>query len=163
MGTTFVTLRIERSDADPGFWMNDGMLEIWLRLLSLHLPEPGDHGDSSATIEIRNRWLFASRGYCMGCVPHDMGFACSTEEGRNVVRSAIRSLLADLERSTQPLDPHTLNLFGFEDPYFSKPIDRTWLIDIGHVFLDLMDGKIDSFASSSEIMPGTTPYLRKNV
>jgi hypothetical protein len=30
MGTTFVTLSREVSGKEPGFWMRDGMLELWL-------------------------------------------------------------------------------------------------------------------------------------
>jgi len=52
MGTTFVTLSREVSETTPGFWMRDGMLELWLRLLSLHLPEPTNKGEFGATIVI---------------------------------------------------------------------------------------------------------------
>lgn len=67
MGTTFVTL-----DPSPGFWMSDSMLELWLRLLALHLPEPTDEEAEAATLPIRNQWLLASRGYFTGHVPHDL-------------------------------------------------------------------------------------------
>jgi hypothetical protein len=39
MGTTFVTLSHETSGKEPGIWMRDGILELWLRLLALHLPD----------------------------------------------------------------------------------------------------------------------------
>src|SRR5262249_50741042 len=45
MGTTFVTLSHESSGKERGFWMRDEMLEVWLRLLALHLPEPTDSGE----------------------------------------------------------------------------------------------------------------------
>jgi hypothetical protein len=47
MGTTFVTLSHDSSTGDPGFWMRDGMLELWLRLLSLHLPGPTNAGGNA--------------------------------------------------------------------------------------------------------------------
>src|SRR5689334_18414519 len=100
MGTSFVTLSREVSGNEPGFWMRDGMLELWLRLLALHLPEPTDSGEHQATIEIRNRWLLASRGHFIGCVPHSMEDACATQEGRTVVRMAINSLLAALREAS---------------------------------------------------------------
>jgi hypothetical protein len=93
MGTTFVTLTRGASGKEPGFWMRDSMLDLWLRLLALHLPEPTDSGEHQATLDIRNRWLLASRGYFIGCVPHDMEDACATKAGRDVVRIAIDSLL----------------------------------------------------------------------
>lgn len=79
MGTTFVTMTRNASGKAQGFWMNDGMLELWLRLLALHLPEPTNDGEYSATVEIRNNWLLASRGYFVGCVPHSMEDACATQ------------------------------------------------------------------------------------
>jgi hypothetical protein len=99
MGTTFVTLSHETSGKKPGFWMRDEMLELWLRLLALHLPEPTDSGEHQGTLEIRNQWLLASRGYFVGCVPHGMEDAYVTQEGRTVVRTAIDSLLAALQHN----------------------------------------------------------------
>jgi hypothetical protein len=160
MGTTFVTLSRETSGKEPGFWMRDGMLELWLRLLALHLPEPTDSGEHQATLKIRNQWLLASRGYFTGCVPHGMDDACATPAGRAVVRMAIDSLLAALQQTKTPLAADTLNLLGIEGGQFTAPIERKWLEDIGHAFLDLLDGKIRCGPSSTEVMPGSKPYKR---
>lgn len=157
MGTTFVTLSRQAPGKDLGFWMRDGMLEIWLRLLALHLPEPADSGEHQATLSIRNQWLFASRGYCIGCVPHNMEAACATSEGRAVVRSAIDSLLAALQTGSTPLDAGTVNLLGMEGTQVA-PIERRWLQEIGQAFIDLLDGKITGTSSSAEVMPGSIPY-----
>src|SRR5262245_61826020 len=110
MGSTFVTLSrgAYAPGKQPGFWMRDGTLELWLRLLALHLPEPTDSGQHRATLAVRNQWLLASRGYFTGCVPHGMEDACATEEGRFVVRKAIDSLLAALKKAETPLDADTL-------------------------------------------------------
>ena len=159
MGTTFVTLTCGVSGKEPGFWMNDGMLELWLRLLALHLPEPTNDGEHRATIEIRNKWLLASRGYFVGCVPHDMEEACATQEGRAVIRIAIDSLLAALRQTTTPLHADTLNLLAIEGQ-FTAPLERKWLEEIGHAFLDLLDGKISCVSASTEVMPGSKPYKR---
>jgi hypothetical protein len=160
MGTTFVTLSHEASGNERGFWMRDGMLEVWLRLLALHLPEPTDSGEHQATLEIRNQWLLASRGYFIGCVPHGMEDACATPAGRAVVRVAIDSLLAELQQAATPLDSDTLNLLGNEGTRFAA-IERKWLQDVGHAFLDLLDDKILCGPTSTEIMPGTKPYERR--
>lgn len=157
VGTSFVTLTEGCTGKEPGFWMRDEMLELWLRLLSLHLPEPNDYGEHVATTEIRNRWLLASRGYFGGCVPHDMESACSTSEGRQVVRLAIDSLLTALNRSDASLDGRTLDLLGIEGIQFND-IGRDCLNDIARAFLDLLDDKIKSTAASTEIMPGSKPY-----
>lgn len=157
MGTTFVTLSREDSEKETGFWMRDQMLEIWLRLLALHLPEPTDSGEHRATLEIRNRWLLASRGYFGGCVPHRMEDACATPEGRAVIRDAIDSLLAALQKGTAPLDAGTLDLLGIEGIPFAS-VERRWMQEIGQAFIDLLDGRIIATAASTDVMPGSKPY-----
>ncbi|MCA9617381.1 MAG: hypothetical protein KC731_00070 [Myxococcales bacterium] len=159
MGTTFVSLSRKPSAEDPGFWMRDSMLEVWLRLLALHLPEPTDAGEYTHTPRIRGQWLLASLGHFMGWVPHGMEDACATEDGKATVRLAITSLLHALGQSEAPVDANTLNLLGI-DRQFTTPIERRWLRDIGHAFLDLLDNKIAQVASSTEVMPGSKPYVR---
>jgi hypothetical protein len=154
MGTTFVTLSREPSGDEPGFWMRDELLELWLRLLALHLPDPTDAGEHKATPGIRDRWLLASRGYFTGCVPHGMGDACATDAGRSVVRSAIESLLTALRQAETPLDADTLNLLGI-DGRFIAPVERTRIHDIAQAFLDLLDGKVGGGPSSTRAMPGS--------
>lgn len=161
MGTSFVTITDGTAGNEPGFWMRDEMLELWLRLLALHLPEPTNSGDHSATPEIRNRWLLASRGYFNGHVPHGMEFACATPERMNLVRIAIKSLMANIEKSDSKLDANTLNLLGNEGCKYSN-LDRDRLLDIGIAFVDLLDGRIVNTAHSTEIMPGSIPYVRTN-
>ncbi len=141
--------------------MRDSMLELWLRLLALHLPEPNDYGEHESTTEIRNRWLLASRGYFTGFVPHSMEFACSTPENRAVVELSIKSLMSALENSSSVLNADVLNLLGNEGCEFNE-VDRDRLLDIGYAFIDLMNGQIDATAHSTEIMPGSNPYPRPN-
>ena len=157
MGSTFVTLRTGPPNENLGFWMRDDMLELWLRLLALHLPEPTCSGEHQATYGIRNQWLLASKGYFLGCVPDGMEEACSTPEGRAVVRTAVDSLLAALKRRSTPLDPATLNLLGF-DYAWGEPVDRWRLIDVGHAFIDLLEGRITGTAASTKVFPGLKPY-----
>jgi len=159
MGTTFVTITEGTTGEEPGFWMRDAMLELWLRLLSLHLPVPTDDGENAATTEIRNRWLFASRGYFNGCVPHDMEFACSTPQGRAVVRKAIDSLLTALKSQDAPLDAATINLLGIDGGEYCS-MARAPLKDIADAFIDLLDGKVKCTARSTAVMPGSKPYTR---
>ena len=159
MGTTFVTITEGTTGNEPGFWMTDGMLTLWLRLLALHLPEPNNLGEHAATPEIRNRWLLASAVYFGGCVPHEMEFAAATPERQSVVRKAIDSLLAVLDQSDTPLNADTVNLLGIEGRGFFD-IDRAHLKDIGCAFLDLLDGHVESTARTTEVMPGSKPYRR---
>jgi hypothetical protein len=154
MGTTFVTLSRDTSEPAVGFWMTDAMLELWLRLLALHLPEPEDDGKQQAAVAIRNQWLLASRGYFAGCVPHGMEDACATPEGREIVRLAIDSLLAALRRAPVTLDATTLNLLGMEGEW-TAPVARARLQDVGRAFLDLLDGRITRTTLSADVIAGS--------
>lgn len=159
MGTTFVTLTHGATGSERGFWMRDELLELWLRLLALHLPEPTDSGEHRASIEIRSRWLLASRGGFTGCIPHCLEDACATPEGREVVRLAIDSLLLALGRAPATLDAGVLGLLGIEG-YRAEALDRQMLQDIGAAFADLIGGKVAGTASSTAVMPGSKPYQR---
>ena len=157
MGTTFVHLTYSAQGDEPGFWMRDALLEVWLRLLALHLPEPTSDGANIETLEIRNRWLLASRGYFNGCVPHDMVFACSTPQGRSVVRAAIDSLVKALNASDAPLEAQTLNLLGNDD-LPGLPVQRDQLREIAQAFIDLLEGRITTTAASKQSMPGARAW-----
>jgi hypothetical protein len=146
VGTTFVGIR------DRGFWMSDSVLELWLRFLALHVEDPVESG--SLATRIRDQWLLASRGYFTGCVPEGLEEAVSTPEGEALVRAAIHSLLEALKAAPSHLSKDVLNLMGFGGGAF--PIDiETWrLVDVGHAYLDLLDGKITAGPSNPSFMPG---------
>jgi len=146
MGTTFVT-----ADGERGFWMRDGLLELFLRLLALHLEEPREPG--AATV-IRDAWLLASRGWFTGCVPHGLEDAVRTDEGRALVRGAIGSLRAALASAPPALDAAVLNLLGMEGRW-EAPIETERLVEISQAFVDLLDGKIDQTARDTRFMPGS--------
>jgi len=161
VGTSFVTLANGDEECDVGFWIQDAMLELWLRLLSLHLPEPNTNGENQATLAIRNQWLLASRGYFLGCIPHGLEEACATHEGRNVIRIAIDSLMSQLCQAPAALDANVLNLLGIEGRY-SEPLEKRCLEDIGYAFIDLLEGRVVQTAASVEIIPGSIPYKRQS-
>ena len=98
MGTTFVGL----GDPRRGFWMNDSLLELWLRFLALHVEDPVESG--SLATRVRDQWLLASRGFCTGCVPEGLEEAVSTPEGDALVREAIHSLLGALQAAPSRLN-----------------------------------------------------------
>jgi hypothetical protein len=150
MGTTFVSVT-SGSDA-PGFWMRDAVLELWLRFLALHVEDSTASGSLEATI--RDQWLLASRGYFNGCVPHNMQQAVSTEAGTQIVRKAVASLLEHLSKGPTHIAAETLNLMGFSGSPFQHDVEAWRLTEVGHAFLDLLDGKITVGARSKEFMPG---------
>ncbi|TWT36854.1 hypothetical protein KOR34_17990 [Posidoniimonas corsicana] len=151
MGTTFVTI-----DQSSGFWMQDSVLELWLRLLALNVEESPD--DESIGRRIRDQWLLASKGFFGGHVPHGLESFASTEDGRWVIRVAIESLMSRLRDAPRELNGPTLDLLGVDGASFVDPIETRRLVEVGNAFLQLMDGKITSDASSTEFMPGSSRH-----
>ena len=147
MGSTFVSI------ADKGFWMRDGILELWLRLLALHIEEPTDEG--SPARKLRDGWMLASRGYFNGCIPVDLDEAVSTPDGRAIVVAAIESLMRAVKKAPAKLDHHTLNLLGIEGGEFTGDLEAERLIEIGEAFLALIAGEIHDDATSTAFMPGS--------
>ncbi len=145
MGSSFVGLN------GKGFWMRDGILELWLRLLSLHIEDSSDH--NSPNTSIRNQWLLASRGFFSGCVPTEMESAVSTEEGKAVVIKAINSLLEGLKDAPDLLSKDFLNLLGFQSPW-TMDIETARMAEVCQAFLDLIDGKITMEARDMSFKPG---------
>jgi hypothetical protein len=147
MGTTFV------STDGGGFWMSDSILEIWLRLLALHIEEPVESG--GAATKIRDQWLLASRGYFNGCIPHGLEEAVVTEEGTALVRAAVQALLKALKAAPSHLSKDVFNVMGFTSTTFTIDIETRRLLEVGHAFLDLLDGKIKAGPDDATFMPGS--------
>lgn len=146
MGTTFVGI------GDRGFWMRDSMLELWLRLLALHVEDPVESG--TVATKIRDQWLLASRGFFNGCVPDGLEEAVSTPEGEVLVRAAIHSLLEALRAAPGRLNKDVLNLMGFIGGTFTADVETRRLVEVGHAYLDLLDGKITTGPGDTSFMPG---------
>jgi hypothetical protein len=147
MGSTYITFKNPALDQNlgGGFWMRDGLLEVWLRLLSLHVEVPVINGavirESLAT-SIRDQWLLASGGHFIGCIPHGLEEAASTPEGKAIIRTAVLSLLEALSKTGDWIAKDTLNLMGIEGE-FEADLKISDFIGIGRTFLDLLDGKFD--------------------
>lgn len=145
MGSTFVHIHAK------GFWMRDGALELWLRLLALHIQEPGER--DMRTREIRDGWLLASRGYFGGHVPVALDEAVHDADGRRIVVVAVHALMDALKSGPKKLDRGTLNVLGIKGEYCAD-YDTSALLEVGQAFLDLIDGKIQSSAADTSFMPG---------
>ena len=147
MGTSFVSI------GERGFWMRDSVLELWLRLLALHVQDPVESG--TVATKIRDQWLLASRGFFNGCVPDGLEEAVSTAEGASLVRAAIQSLLQALEAAPTYLSKDVFNLMGFSEGTFTRDIETRRLVEVGQAFLDLLDGKITAGPGDTTFMPGS--------
>jgi hypothetical protein len=148
MGTSFVTI-----DNEHGFWMRDSVLQLWLRLLALHVEDPMDEDDVAS--KIRDQWLLASRHPFTGCVPHGLEEAIGMPHGATIVRSAVTSLLQALENGPGTLKSDLLNLLGFAGGAWTRDVEAARLIEVGKAFLDLLDGRIVWTARETSFMPGS--------
>jgi len=150
MGTSFVNI------GDKGFWINDSLLELWLRLLSLHIEDPNDldsTDEQSLKTEIRSNWLLQSRGYFTGCVSVDLDNYIKSSEGIKIIKDAISSLMEALSRSPDMLSGELINLLGIDGSY--RHDIETWrLMEVGYAFIDLIDGKLHNKSNNSDFMPG---------
>jgi len=150
MGTSFV------NTGDNGFWINDSLLELWLRLLSLHIEEPGDQDPADEKLlktEIRNNWLLQSRGYFTGSVSVELDNYIKSSTGIKIVKDAISSLMEALSQSPDKLSKGVINLLGIDGSY-QHDIETWRLVEVGRAFIDLIDGKIHSKSNNSDFMPG---------
>jgi hypothetical protein len=150
MGTSFVSIN------DKGFWMQDSILELWLRLLALHVEESPE--EEFIGRKIRDTWLLASGLHFTGCVPDRLEEAVSTDDGREIVIRAINSLIDALQKGPEMLDRGMLNLLGMEGIFTSDFLSRR-LIEVGNAFLALIAGEIQADACSTEFMPGTNVMI----
>jgi hypothetical protein len=146
MSTSFVSI------GGNGFWMNDSILELFLRLVSLHIEDPKEA--ASAAHKIRDGWLFASRGYCTGFCPVDLEEHTNTSEGKTIVLAAIESLLKALKDGPTTLDKDVLNILGMSGE-FTQNFESARLIDVGESFAALIHGHSFGGPGSGSPMPGS--------
>ena len=145
MGTTFVSI------GEHGFWMHDGILELWLRLMALHVEAPVE--PEAAAARIRDQWLLASSGIFTGCVPHGLEEAVSTNDGLAVVRQAVNSLMQVVAMAPERLNKDVLNVLGLSGT-FTQDVETQRLVEIGQAFIDLLGGEITTRASDTSFIPG---------
>jgi hypothetical protein len=164
MSTSFVTLgrtisgTLAGQGDQVGFWINDADLELLLRLLALHIPDPASSRTAAAederiALSIRDGWLLASRGWFLGCVPHGLEDAADTDAGMAVVRTALTALLAALTHMPDGMPGGVGTLLGIEGIYTEDiPIWR--LRACAKALQDLLDGRIATTSRDSVVIPG---------
>jgi hypothetical protein len=153
MGTTFVGI------SDRGFWVENSLLELWLRFLALHIEDP--HKSGSLVTEIRDRLLTASCGYLIDHAPTALEEAVSTPAGEELIRSAISSMTCS--PAPDRLSSGVLNFMWFAGGNLTKDIDTWRLMEIGQAYLDLLDGKIETGWNDQSFMPGCRMSLTRSI
>jgi len=151
MGSSFVTI-----DGEHGFWMGDGELSLFLRLLALHIPEPNDNDSPAkhATVKrIRDQWLLASKIDFVGCVPDGLDDAFKNDDGRAAIVAATDSLMSALQGVADRIDKDALNLLGMEGGPWHHDFPTSSLIKTADAFRDLYAGRVVTTASDSIFVP----------
>ena len=97
--------------ADCGFWISDSLLELWLRLLALHIEDPVEP-DRWRRYDSRSMVAGVSGLLSTGCVPAGLEDAVATPQGEALVRAAIDSLLGALVSGPARLSKDVFNLTG---------------------------------------------------
>jgi len=144
MSSTYVTV-----SGREGFWARDGLLEIWLRLAALHLPDPGPELGETNSAEVRRlreQWLLASRGWWTGMVPHDFEALQDNAVAMELAKAAARSLDRALHDATPAALPAAaLNLLGWGSGVsYAEDLEVWRLVELTQAIQQLFDGQLDA-------------------
>ena len=114
------------------------ILQLLLRLLALHIPEPLPGPEGEDIRAIRDQWLLASGILFIGCVPHDLEEIVMTHSGLSLARSALTSLTLALKGMPKRLPGQLFSLLGMEEPG-SVDISTDQLLAVASDILGLLD------------------------
>ncbi len=153
MGSSFTEFR------GKGFWSRDGLLEAWLRVLSLHMDDdvhkPGWQHD------LRDKWLLVSAGFFSGCISPSLDdFLTDSDRVAATLRASERSIQS--LRAFGSYVPATfLNGLGLKGS-FGADLPIEWFELISDRFTTLLRGELATDASTSPVLPATRKDQRWN-
>ncbi|PQO42412.1 hypothetical protein [Blastopirellula marina] len=148
MSTSFVSF-----DGEHGFWSADRWLELYLRLLLLHLEDaPNQRSPCHA---IREKWHVASSGACSGWVPVFVDDVKASLEGVRLMLNAIASLSRGLEQAPPKLDKRVIRLLWGEqyDRPWPDEVETSSLVEISEALVKLIKGEMTSTAADEVYVP----------
>jgi hypothetical protein len=132
--------------------IHDPELELWLRLLALHI-DPTSEPDSPAA-GIRRQWLVACCGAFNGVVPDCLDEFAAEPEAKEIVRAAVQSLLRSLEMTRGRLSAEFVNLLNLNGRWRAeRELNREYYLQLGRAFLDLIDGKPATTPTAPSFLP----------
>ena len=146
MGNSFTKFR------GKGFWSRDWLLEVWLRVLSLHMGDdvhkPGWQHD------LRDKWLLLSNGGFSGWISPSLDdFLTDDERIAAVLRASERSIQS-LRAFGATVPAAHLNALGLEGG-FGKDLPIEGFELINDHFTKLLRGELTTDASTSPTLPAT--------
>lgn len=146
MGSSFTEFR------GRGFWSRDGLLEAWLRVLSLQLGE--DAAVPGWQHDLRDKLLLVSSGGMVGCIAPCLDEFITDEERVSVILRTSLATIQSLRAFGEYVPATFLNALGFTDKYTSDmPIQ--WFDRIAEKFSMLLRGELETDASTSPVLPAT--------
>jgi hypothetical protein len=148
MGNSFTSFH------DKGFWCRDGLLEAWLRILALNLPT--DVYDTAHWLHgLRDQWMFASSGLCNGWVSPCLDEYATDAKKVSVIIAASNKAISRLRAFGSTIPAAFLNALGNDGTSFGdKPL--AWFEDLHHAFVALLNGELQTDASSGFALPNKT-------
>ena len=134
-----------------GFWVINEQLDLFYRLLALHIDEPAPEDVNSEAYIIRNILLLESKLGFQNFAPSGFEEVAPTESAKAIVIFAVTSLLEALNKIAK-IDGPTLNLLGMSDEFVGELNPKTY-IEIGNAFIDLLKGRIKTTKNDGLCIP----------
>jgi hypothetical protein len=146
MGKSFTEFRRR------GFWARDTSLELWLRLVALHL-RYRERIEDAAFRDLRETWLTATSG-CQGCVGEsaDLNRVLSNDDLVRVALEASDEALKAIRRLGPKLDQKYLNALGLPGTFVAD-LDAWKVVQVGEHFIRLLRGELQWEVRSSPLLP----------
>ena len=146
MGKSFTEFR------GHGFWARETSLEVWLRLVSLHLHYRVGI-EEAAFRDLRESWLIATSG-CQGCVGNcaDLDRVLFDDKLVAVAIEASEETLKVIDGLGPELDHRYLNALGI-DGHFTADLHAWKVVQIGEHFIRLLRGELPWQVRSSPLLP----------
>lgn len=146
MGSSFTGFR------GKGFWCDDSLLEVWLRVLALHLGEevyePGWQHD------LRDHWLAMSGLNIVGCIHPSLERFLTEDERIAVILHVTERSMRSLRAFGKFVPAAFLNALGFTNS-FPDDLPMEWFNRIADCFTALLQGELGTDASDSPVLPAT--------
>lgn len=146
MGSSFVKYD------EKGFWARDGGLEVWLHLLVCEMDKL--EAPASWLQELRGYWNDQSTIGLMGCIWAGLDEFVTDDERRKQVLLLSELAMQRLDDYGEVITADELNAMevGGAGSTFMCDLPPDKFKVIGHAFIKLLRGKLDTDASTSPVL-----------
>jgi hypothetical protein len=134
-----------------GFWSKDWLLESWLRMLALNLPDKVY--ELCWLRDLRDDWLLQSAGLFTGFVSPNLDQYLSHGDRRALITESAKSLKAKIHLFEDRIPVAYFFALGISFVPYREWVPREDLESIAARFIDLLEGKLTTTASTSPTLP----------